>query len=281
MRLMKCLMAALTLALLLQTRAHAQDFFFSSGDPDGLMAVATRPESPGKIEHEAGSNFVLQRETLLINATFVGIIPPDAQLSDISQVTIEIYRVFPNDSDPNRPIQVPTRVNSPADVEFDDRSSADGSLSYVVFPLDPNFPVQNTVITGIFPSPDQTTGGDGPTTGQGVLIDVTFVVPFDLPADNYFFVPQVQLDNPGDFLWLSSPFPAFDGNLQLWTRDANLDPDWLRVATDIVGGDPKFNGSFTITGLEFSEEENVTRVDRADTNRLTDSRHPMGTPAWP
>jgi hypothetical protein len=92
-----------------------------------------------------------------------------------------------------------------------------------------------------------------------VEFDVTFAEPFLLPADHYFFVPQVQLDT-GDFFWLSAtktiPAPA---DLQSWTRDAGLDPDWLRVGTDIVGavGDPptitQFNASFSLSGSPVPE----------------------------
>jgi hypothetical protein len=43
-------------------------------------------------------------------------------------------------------------------------------------------------------------------TGQETLISVNFTTPFNLPADHYFFVPQVELSN-GDFFWLSAPKP--------------------------------------------------------------------------
>ena len=36
-------------------------------------------------------------------------------------------------------------------------------------------------------------------------------------------------------------------DLQSWTRDAFLDPDWLRIGTDIVGG-TAFNAAFSLTG---------------------------------
>ena len=83
--------------------------------------------------------------------------------------------------------------------------------------------------------------------------------PFVLPADHYFFVPQVQV-NGGEFLWLSgsrpivapgTPFPTGFTDLQSWTRDAMLDPDWLRIGTDIVGppvtggAAPTFNAAFS------------------------------------
>ena len=107
--------------------------------------------------------------------------------------------------------------------------------------------------------PGQTTGGNGPVTGQEVQFDVTFTTSFNLPADHYFFVPQVELSGAGDFLWLSAPrpivppgtpFPVGLTDLQAWTRDANLDPDWLREGTDIVGGitPPTFNGTFSLVG---------------------------------
>jgi len=68
-------------------------------------------------------------------------------------------------------------------------------------------------------------------------------------------VPQVLLDN-GDFLWLSASRPIvapgtpFAPDLQSWTRDEFLDPDWLRIGTDIVGGTPAptFNMSFSLNG---------------------------------
>jgi hypothetical protein len=36
-------------------------------------------------------------------------------------------------------------------------------------------------------------------------------------------------------------------DLQSWSRNENLDPDWLRIGTDIVGAGP-FNAAFTVNG---------------------------------
>jgi hypothetical protein len=65
----------------------------------------------------------------------------------------------------------------------------------------------------------------------------------------------VLLNNPDThFLWLSAPKPIvapgtpFTGDLHEWIRNADLDPDWLRVATDIVGAPPTFNAAFSLTG---------------------------------
>jgi uncharacterized repeat protein (TIGR01451 family) len=90
-----------------------------------------------------------------------------------------------------------------------------------------------------------------------VEIDVTFSPPILLPADHYFFVPQVAITTAaGNFYWLSAPKPIvspgtpFSPDLQSWIRDENLSPDWLRVGTDIVGGSPApaFNAVFSLAG---------------------------------
>ena len=82
--------------------------------------------------------------------------------------------------------------------------------------------------------------------GQEVQFNVIFQTPFSLPADHYFFVPQVQVST-GDFFWLSAPkpiippgtpFPPGFTDLQTWIRNEDLQPDWLRVGMDIVGGNP-------------------------------------------
>src|SRR5262249_30676317 len=208
--------AALTFAaVVMPLPAAADPFVFSPGNPDGLMATAVRPDSPGKFEIETGDDFVLTQQTLITGAAFTGLIPLGASTSDIKNVVVEIYRVFPADSDVGRTSgpptfstsQVPTRVNSPSDVEVDDRNSAKGSLSFIPIVVQSTFTANNSVKPGgIHPMPNQTTGGNGSVTGQETVITVNFTTPFDLPADHYFFVPQVELSN-GDFFWLSAPRP--------------------------------------------------------------------------
>jgi hypothetical protein len=244
--------------------AAAQSFFFSTGDPEGKIATATRPDV-GAFEIESADDFVLTHATSITSATFTGLLPAGASAQD---VVVEIYRVFPNDSDVTRTSgpptfstsQVPTRVNSPSDVAFDSRDSASGGLSFATSDLG-SFTVLNSVQPGgINPKPGQTTGGDGPVTADESVFNITFTTPFTLPADHYFFVPQVQLDD-GDFLWLSAPrpivapgtpFPPGFADLQSWTRDAALDPDWLRIGTDIVGAGT-FNAAFSLTGSVIPE----------------------------
>ena len=243
---------------------------FSTGNPDGRMAVASRPDAGGLFEIEAADDFVLTGQTRLTGATFTGLLTGGAAPANIGEVRVEIYRVFPKDSNVARtsgpPIfstpQVPTRVNSPSDVALDDRdSTAGGGLTFSTSILSGTFTAANSVQPGgIHPTPNQNTLGDGPVTGTEVLFTITFTDPFDLPADHYFFIPQVQVElADGNFLWLSAPkpivppgtpFPPGSADLQSWTRDQFLDPDWLRVGTDIVGGTtpPTFNAAFTLDG---------------------------------
>ncbi len=143
---------------------------------------------------------------------------------------------------------MPTRANSPSDVDFGERSHSAGELTFTPVKLADHFNALNSVLNGIHPKPSQTTGGEGAVTGEEVRIDITLTDPFVLDAGHYFFIPKVLLSS-GDWFWLSAPGPAlFPGDLQAWIRNSALDPDWLRVGTDIVGGvtPPKFNGSFSL-----------------------------------
>jgi hypothetical protein len=246
---------ALTLSFLafMALPAAADQVFFNSGDPDGLMATASRPASAGKIEIESADDFVLPLQTSITKASFTGLLPTNAPVSSINQVVVEIYRVFPLDSTNPPSGNVPTRVNSPSDVAFATRSGA--GLTFTAAIINGPFTANNSVLNGIHPSPNQTTGGEGPVTGEEVTFDVNFTTPLDLPAGHYFFIPQVELTS-GDFYWLSAPHPItggtgpFSPDLQTWIRNGDLEPDWLRIGTDIVGGanPPTFNAAFTLSG---------------------------------
>jgi len=239
--------------------AIAGPFFFSTGNPDGRMATASRPETPalGKIEIESADDFILSGFTSITSGTFTGLLT-GATLANIGEVRVEIYRVFPLDSTNPPDGKVPTRTNSPSDVEFDDRDTASGNLTFSTSILSNSFTASNSILNGIHPSPNQTTGGEGPVTGIEVLFTVNFTNPFLLAPDHYFLIPQVEVTTAsGEFYWLSAPRPIvppgtpFAPDLQSWIRNANLDPDWLRIGTDIVGGatPPTFNGTFSLNGV--------------------------------
>jgi hypothetical protein len=255
MTLSRLSLLAAWLSILAAPPVHADSFFFSTGDPDGLIATASRPASPGRPEIESADDFVVGQNTSITGGSFTGLLSGGASLASIGEVVIEIYRVFPNDSDTTRTADVPTRVNSPSDVAFASRSSSAAELLSVAAIVTPSFTAANSVLNGIHPSPAQFTGGDGPVTGQEVRFNFSLSSAITLPADHYFFIPQVQVAG-GEFYWLSAPRPIVPPgtpfapgatDLQSWIRNDALDPDWLRVGTDITHQGP-FNAAFSLSG---------------------------------
>jgi hypothetical protein len=230
---------------------------YSNDDPSNFMAAASRPATVanGNVEIEAADDFLFTQPTRIDGATFTGLLPSGAALSSVNNVAVEIYHVFPNDSG-IFDSRVPTRTNSPSDNALVGRDSANaGELTFTsAFFGAGNFTINNSVLNGINPSPNQTTGGEGPVTGERVQFTLTFPGGITLPADHYFFKPEVGLTS-GQFYWLSANRPyagvgAANPDLQAWIRNTSLDPDWLRIGTDIVGGTtpPTFNMAFSLSG---------------------------------
>jgi len=258
--------AALVLSVCLTTPLWASTFFFATGSPNGLLGALSRRPSPGKLETETADDFLLQETTVITHATIFGLLPVGTPLENIRDVEVEVYHIFSIDSDVGRtsgpPLfstsAVPTRVNSPSDVEISTatRERTAGTLATSAQVLSANFTVGNTVVNGI----SVKTGGEGPMSGEEVAITITFTNPIILPAGHYFFRPEVLLTNGDNFLYLSgprpivspagTPFPTGVTDLQAWIRNSNLVPDWLRIGTDIIDGvpAPTFNMAFSLTG---------------------------------
>lgn len=257
---------AVTLTLAAPATATAVTLF-TTGSPDGAMATLSRPANGSLIETETADDFILGQNAIVSGATFIGLLPTGAPLSTIQDVEIELYHVFPLDSVTPPDMRVPTRVNSPSDNQFAAFDEAGGDLSITATVLNPSFMAANSVVNGIHPVPGQTTGGEGPVTGEEVLFSITFTTPFFVGAtDHDFFRPEVGLSS-GNFLWLSTPRPGpiFTGDLQAWIRNTNLDPDWLRIGTDIVGGTtpPTFNMAFSLVGTAVPEPSSLSLVGGA------------------
>src|SRR5262249_23637419 len=155
------------------------DLFISTGAPDGLMATATRPSGNGKIEIETGDDFFLSSNSTITNVSFTGLLTGGATTANISQVVVEIYRVFPLDSTVPPSGNAPTRANSPSDVAFDSRDSSSG-LSFTTTTVSNSFTAQNSVLNGINKVPSQFTGGEGQVTGVEATISTTLSTPFSL-----------------------------------------------------------------------------------------------------
>jgi hypothetical protein len=252
--------AALALTACLATPLRAATFFFETGSPNGLLGALSRRPSPGKAETETADDFVLQETTVLTQATIFGLIPTGTPLENIRDVEVEVYHVFSLDSDVERTsgppmfstARVPTRNNSPSDVEIDTatRARTAGTLTASAQVLDASFTVGSTVVNGI----NVKAGSEGSAVGEEVKITITFTSPIVLPPGHYFLRPEVLLTSE-DFLYLSGPRPLvpapFSPDLQAWIRNSNLAPDWLRIGTDIIDGaptPPTFNMAFSLTG---------------------------------
>jgi hypothetical protein len=246
----------LTIGLLAAIPAAADSLLISTGNPDGLIAMASHPGSTGRLEIETADDFITTQVTSINSASFIGLLPSGTPLSFVNQVEIELYHVFPLDSTNPPDGRVLTRANSPSDNNFAARdSNIPGQLSFTTSVLNSKFTALNSVVNGINPLPNQFTGGEGPVTGEEVLFNVTFTTPLVVGPDHIFFRPEVGLSS-GDFLWLSAPKPIvppgtpFIPDLQTWMRTDGpgaLAPDWERVGTDITHQGP-FNGTFTLSG---------------------------------
>jgi hypothetical protein len=254
--------SALTL-LLLASHVSAASFSFSTGEPDGKIATLSRPASSGNMQTETADDFVMTQAVVINQATFTGLLPAGSSLANISGVEVEIYHAFPFDSVFPPSGNVPNRTNSPSDVDIVSatRDSANSSLTFSATMLSASFTASNSVVNGIKKHPNERTNGEGPVTGTEVAISVSFNPPIALPADHYFFRPEVSLSS-GDFLWLSAPRPIvapgipFMPDLQSWIRNDALAPDWLRIGTDITGQGP-FNAAFSLAGETDADGDGV------------------------
>jgi hypothetical protein len=81
-------------------------------------------------------------------------------------------------------------------------------------------------------------------------------------------VPEVNLGDAGNFLWLSAPKPIvapgtpFTPDLQTWIRTDGvgaLAPDWSRIGTDITHQGP-FNAAFSLAGITVPEPSTWTMM---------------------
>ena len=243
--------ATLAFGMWVAMPAWAATFSFTTGHPDGLMGAASRRASPGKLETETADDFTLDQTTVISRAMIVGLVPSGTQPQDIKEVEVEVYHVFPLDSAIPPSGKVPSRANSPSDVEIGTatRAGNSGTLTFSTNVLNSHFGVGNTVVNNLKVA-TAPPGGEGSTAGEEVEITLTFTSPIILPAGHYFFRPEVLLTS-GNFLYLSAPkvIPA-PKDLQAWIRNSNLAPDWLRIGTDIVGGAtaPTFNMTFSLAG---------------------------------
>lgn len=252
--------ALMTLALTLSASRLAAQQAFSTGLPDGRMAMRSSQTVGGPMVQTA-DDFLLTQSARIAGGTFTGLL---SSPSDIQSISISFFHVFPFDSQNPPGGAVPTRVNSPADAAFQTFSSGT-DFSFATTLLSPAFTTVNSVNKGVNPSPNQRTGGEGPVADNEYQIDFTLANPLTLAADHYFFSAMLTLTS-GTFYWLSTPMPIvapgtpFPSDLEAQIRGQGTSPDWLRVGTDIVGGSsaPKYNAAFTLNSTSVAVPEPST-----------------------
>src|SRR5262249_50868547 len=159
-----------------EARLQPTAFAFHTGAPDGRIATISEPPNAhnSQVEFESADDFVLPTATRIDNASFTGLLTGGATLNDVSNVFITIYLVFPNDSDTTRTPNVPTRNNSPADNEIENRDSAALDLFFQAQVLSDSFNVQNSVSSADKIS--VRSGGNGSVTGEEVQFAMKFRV---------------------------------------------------------------------------------------------------------
>ena len=89
--------------------------FFSTGNPDGPDGHGLAPGAAGLSEIESADDFVLTQETKIDWASFTGLVTGTSPPS-FGNVVVEIYRVFPDDSNVGRtsgPCPPSQRIRSP------------------------------------------------------------------------------------------------------------------------------------------------------------------------
>ena len=196
-------------------------FFFSTGDPDGKMAMASRPSSAGKIEIESADDFVLTAPRASPARPSPVSCRRTASLSDMTNVRVEIYRVFPLDSTIPRQWQCAHADQFSLGRGVRRTDAAAHNLTFTPGIINSSFTAQIPSSTGSIRNP---TSIPRRGTGHGPRGSVQrdFESAFTLPADHYFFVPQVQLSN-GDFFWLSAPKPIVAPGTPFRHRPPDLD----------------------------------------------------------
>src|SRR6476660_5400554 len=111
-------MLTLAFAAYFAAAGRADHFSFSTGSPDGKLGALSRPAGSEGLETETADDFVLTQATVVSGATMHGLIPAGAPVSSVGRGEVEIYHIFPVDSDAARTPSVPSRTNSPSDVEI-------------------------------------------------------------------------------------------------------------------------------------------------------------------
>ena len=256
-------------AVMMPLPAAADPFFFSTGNPDGKIATATRPESAGKFEIESADDFSLTAQTSITGATFTGLLTEGSTTANIGQVVVEIYQVFPNGSDVGRtsgaPVfstnRVPTRANSPSDVALDSRDfpwdRLASKLRFWLIPSRHSTASNLAVYIRCLVKLPAATVSDR----VGSTIHSEFFNPVRFGCGSILLRPASHLISPWGlslalgtegFVPSRHAFPRRFYDLQSWTRARCWTPTgcgWGPTSLAVHSGKPTFNAAFSLTGV--------------------------------
>ena len=205
-------------------------YSFSTGDPDGKMATASSPGQRGSSRSRRPTiSFSRQRPRSPARPSPAS--SPGTR--SVSNVPVEIYRVFPTIRTRAAPAgrqrsRLPRR--RPARIRHRMSHLAADAATGGLQVRDNRHGILHRAQLGAAgwhqSQTGQFTGGNGPVTGEENDFSMSFTNDLLLPANHYFFVPQVGHGSDGNFLWLSAPRPIAGGlGHSRWVyRPAELDP---------------------------------------------------------
>ena len=242
-------------------------YSFSTGDPDGKIATASRPEST---ENSRSSPRMISCSptTSITSATFTGLVPGGGERPPTSSSRSIAY--FPRlGCRPHQrvaavlDVEVPTRVNSPSDVAFLEADSATGGLVLDQGARGDLHRKQLGETGGIYPEPESDTGGNGAVTGEEVRFDRELHRRLAPPRQPLFLRASGRAGQRQFLLAVGAeadrlagtPFPPGFTDLQSWTRD---DSARSRLAAHRHGHRgrrpaPTFNAAFSLAGSAVPE----------------------------
>ena len=97
MTMLKLLVLAIAGFILIPT-TRADPILFSTGFPNNVIGMASRPASAGLIEIEAADDFVLNAPATITGGSFWGVVTIPGQSAGTTGVTVSFYNIFPTDS---------------------------------------------------------------------------------------------------------------------------------------------------------------------------------------
>ena len=235
-------LATIAAGLALATPAFAGDFFFTTGNADGLLGALSRSDSPGKVETETADDFVLTQTTIISGATIVGLV--NAAVANITNVEVEVYNRFRWTRSVSSVGATCSRASTRRRTSKSMPPRAMEAWERSVLPqrqLSANF--HRTEHRGKRHQPESEPAGPAArvATSGAEVEDHHHVHQADPSARRSLFLSPGGVGGGWRFpvavgaagrSW--RPARRSRSDLQAWIRNARLAPDWVRIGTDVI-----------------------------------------------